>query len=232
MANSSLRPIIIASPHSRNDALEIQVAAQLDARPVVRIRSPQELTMERLGEVDPEYIFFPHWSWIIPGEIFTNFTCVIFHMTDLPYGRGGSPLQNLIVRGYKETMLTALKCEAELDAGPVYLKQPLSLAGTAEEILGRASVLIADMIVQIARTVPTPVPQQGEVVEFKRRQPKDSDISGLELLTQIYDHIRMLDAEGYPHACVDTPYMHLEFVDAQLNDQYVEARVRIRKKND
>jgi len=38
-------------------------------------------------------------------------------MTDLSYGRGGSPLQNLIVRGYKDTMISALWIEKELDSG-------------------------------------------------------------------------------------------------------------------
>ena len=31
-------------------------------------------------------------------EIHENYKCIIFHMTDLPFGRGGSPLQNLISR--------------------------------------------------------------------------------------------------------------------------------------
>lgn len=232
MSNSSPRPIIIASPHSRNDSLETQVASRLNGRDVVRIRSPQELLPERLEKLNPEYIFFPHWSWIIPKEIHTKFVCVIFHMTDLPYGRGGSPLQNLIVLGHKETMLSALKCETGLDSGPVYLKRPLSLTGTAEEILGRASNLISEMIIEIVQSAPMPIPQQGEVVEFKRRKPKDGDIFGLETLAQIYNYIRMLDADGYPRAFIDTTHMHLEFMDAQVGEQYVEARVRIGKKHD
>lgn len=227
---SSLRPILIASPHRRNDSLEQQLINLFSGRDVVRIRSPQGLTLGILEKLNPEYIFFPHWSWIIPKEIHAKFTCIIFHMTDVPYGRGGSPLQNLIIRGHKKTMLTALKCVSELDAGPIYLKRPLSLSGTAEEILGRASDLIADMIVEIVQTKPTLVPQQGEIVEFKRRQPDDGNISELDRLAQIYDYIRMLDADGYPHAFIETPHMHLEFRGAHLSDQYVEARVRIRRK--
>ena len=42
-------------------------------------------------------------------------------MTDLPYGRGGSPSKS-IIRGLKTTKITAFKCVAEIDAGPVYLK--------------------------------------------------------------------------------------------------------------
>ena len=70
-------------------------------------------------------------------------------MTDLPYGLGGSPLQNLIHRGHTSTMLTALRCSAGLDAGDVYLKQPLSLHGSAEEIFLKADGLIEQMIEHI-----------------------------------------------------------------------------------
>ena len=41
-------------------------------------------------------------------------------MTDVPYGRGGSPLQNLIVRGYSEIKLTVLQMVKAFDAGLVY----------------------------------------------------------------------------------------------------------------
>jgi len=49
-----------------------------------------------LEEFSPRYIFFLHWNWIVPRSILESSECVCFHMTDVPYGRGGSPLQNLI----------------------------------------------------------------------------------------------------------------------------------------
>src|SRR5205085_7336799 len=56
----------------------------------------------------PRYAFFLHWSWKVPPKVLEATECVCFHMTDVPYGRGGTPLQNLIVRGHERTMLTAL----------------------------------------------------------------------------------------------------------------------------
>jgi methionyl-tRNA formyltransferase len=44
-------------------------------------------------------------------------------MTDLPFGRGGSPLQNLISRKIYNTKLSAIRVVKELDAGPVFLKK-------------------------------------------------------------------------------------------------------------
>jgi len=55
-------------------------------------------------------------------------------MTDLPLGRGGSPLQNLIERGIEKTKISALKVEDGVDTGDIFIKEPLNLKGTAEEI--------------------------------------------------------------------------------------------------
>lgn len=223
--------IMIATPHPRYDALVSSVRSILPLVEVHRSRGRQEILPEALAKLSPAWIFFPHWSWLIPETVHTRYNCVIFHMTDLPYGRGGSPLQNLIVRGHNETQITALKCVAGLDAGPVFAKVPLALNGTAEEILQRAAGLMVGMIVDIVGKNPNPTPQTGTVVEFKRRQPSDGDIADLETLTQAYDHIRMLDAEGYPPAFLQTRHLHCDFTNARLTDDWVEATVRIRRRD-
>ena len=221
------RTIVIATPHTRNDKLEADVRSRLPGTRIVRLRERNELTAEVLAALQPRWLFFPHWSWIVPPEIFMDFECVIFHMTDLPYGRGGSPLQNLIVEGKTETVVSALRCEGELDAGPVYLRRPLSLEGSAEDILQRASDIIAHMIVDIVEREPTPVPQVGEAVVFKRRTPADGDLRNASGLQQVYDFIRMLDADGYPHAFIEVDGLRLTFDRAVLKEGAVEARVHI-----
>ena len=194
-----------------------------------RVFTPGEL-FKLVEEVSPRYIFFPHWSHMIPEAIFAKYSCVIFHMTDLPYGRGGSPLQNLIINGHKETQISAIKAQKELDAGPVYLKLPLSLSGSAQEIFERSSDIILKMIKLIVKNDPIPEEQQGTPVIFKRRTPEMSDISRLTGLTEVYDYIRMLDAEGYPHAFMESENFKFEFTNAQTNNEEVIANVRIIKK--
>lgn len=116
------------------------------------------------------YIFFLHWNWHVPVELWSRFECACFHMTDVPYGRGGSPLQNLIVAGHESTKLTALRMVEELDAGPVYAKRELSLDGRAEEIYIRAAKLSFEIIKWMIRNEPSPEAQQGDVGSFKRRK--------------------------------------------------------------
>jgi methionyl-tRNA formyltransferase len=203
----------------------LRVDGRLD---IVRLRTSDELTAAALTDIDPSYVFFPHWSWKIPAEIYDRFECVIFHMTDLPYGRGGSPLQNLVARGHEKTQLTALRCSEPLDAGPVYMKRELALLGTAEEILMRAGALTAAMIVEIALERPQPQPQQGEATVFTRRKPEDGWLGAATTLAEAYDLIRMLDGEGYPRAFADLGPFRLEFERAGRHPDEILADVRIR----
>jgi methionyl-tRNA formyltransferase len=191
------------------------------------IGSPEELSLQRLRELAPRYVFFLHWSRKVPQEILHNFECVCFHMTDVPYGRGGSPLQNLIVRGHKHTQLTSLRMTEEFDAGPVYYKEPLSLEGNAEEILIRACDISAKLIQRFVQEEPMPSPQEGDAVVFKRRKPEESEIGTPASLAELYDFIRMLDAEGYPRAFLEYGGFRFEFTRAALYDGRVVADVKI-----
>jgi methionyl-tRNA formyltransferase len=60
---------------------------------------------------------------------------------------------------------------------------------------------------------PIAQPQQGEPVLFSRRTPAQSSLSECPAgdLSAWYDHIRMLDAEDYPHAFLEANGMRLEF---------------------
>ncbi|MBI5164711.1 MAG: methionyl-tRNA formyltransferase [Magnetospirillum sp.] len=179
----------------------------------------------------PRYVFFPHWSWRVPDSVLGAAECVCFHMTDVPYGRGGSPLQNLIQRGHAHTMLSALRMTAEVDAGPVYLKTPLSLLGRAQDIFERAAGQVYDMIATIVGEEPVPVEQSGEATPFARRRPEESRLPDSGSLGTLFDHIRMLDAETYPAAFLDHGGFRLEFRSAALTDDGIAATVLIRTKD-
>ncbi len=191
------------------------------------IGAASELSHDLVDEIAPRYIFFLHWSWKVPDEIVDRYECVCFHMTDVPFGRGGSPLQNLIVRGQRETMLTALRMSKEFDAGPVYMKEPLSLEGGAEEIYLRAGRLSAKMIEHMIQHEAKPVPQRGTPVVFKRRKPEESEVKSAGSLEELYDFIRMLDAEGYPRAFLNHGGFRYELSRAALYEGRIVADVTI-----
>ena len=113
---------------------------------ILIISQREELNLNKIDIFKPTYIFFIHWNWIVDEKIFSKYDCILFHTSPLPYGRGGSPIQNLIIRGFKESPVCALKMNREIDAGPIYLKTSLSLEGLAEEIYIRSAKLVFQMI--------------------------------------------------------------------------------------
>jgi len=167
------------------------------------ITNKDDLTYEKVSEINPEYIFFPHWSWIIPKEIYETFNCIVFHMTDLPFGRGGSPLQNLIERGIENTKISAIKVDEGIDTGDIYFKESLNLNGTADEIFIRASQII-----------------------FNKMIPK---IINEKILPK---NIRMLDGEEYPRAFIKFGKYKLEFSRASLKNNKIIADVEIMDEDD
>jgi len=171
---------------------------------IILINDKSDLNLSVIEDINPRYIFFPHWSWKILKEIHEKYECILFHMTDLPFGRGGSPLQNLIIRKIYHTKISAIRVREELDSGEIYLKRDLFIGlGSAEEIFILASnIIFFDMIPAILENNIIPSQQEGEPIFFKRRTPEESDLGkyNFENIQEIYDFIRMLDAEGYPNA--------------------------------
>ena len=87
------------------------------------------------------------------------------------------------------------------------------------------------MILEIIKSNLTPSKQIGQPYNFKRRTPEMSNIIDLKKLDEIYDYIRMLDAEGYPKAFFETKFFKFEFDGASLSpDGKVLANVKIIKK--
>ena len=196
------------------------------------LENPRDLNLPFVHTYQPRYIFFPHWSERVPTCILEATQCVCFHESDVPFGRGGSPIQNLIVRGHKNTVISALQMVDELDAGPVYCKEALALNGSAQEIFERSAIIIAEMIRKIVSENPIPQPQKGKAVVFKRRQPEQSRLHNhYQHLEQVYDHIRMLDADGYPRAFIELGNLRLQFCDATKTQNGLQARVVISEIN-
>jgi len=225
------KSIIIATVKTWNISNALNLKSRLKNRyHIVIITKKDRLNYDAVKKINPEYIFFPHWSWIIPMNVHKNFKCIGFHMTDLPFGRGGSPLQNLIVRRIYRTKISAISITSGIDSGPVYLKKPLSLSGSAQDIFKNASrTVFGQMIPQILKGGLVPRRQKGKVVRFARRTHSQGSIFDLRSMADVYDYIRMLDAQGYPPAFIETRFLKIEFSNACLKKGHIVATAKIKE---
>jgi methionyl-tRNA formyltransferase len=191
------------------------------------ISSKDELTIDRLDAIDPEFIFFLDWSWIVPSEIFTRYKCIVFHAAPLPEFRGGSPIQNQIIRGIKETRLTAFIMDGGIDTGDILIQENLSLEGHLKDIFNRISKLSYRMVVKIIEGKYSAKKQEGKGSKYRRRKPEESELKTRDMekpLEWIYDFIRMLE-DPYPNAFIVVGAKKIAFKKADYDSSTGTVRV-------
>ncbi len=208
---SHSNPVIVVAA---SKSWPLRGASQPLQAQVVYIRRKEDLTEELLARLSPNFIFFPHWEWLIPSNIIQDYVCVGFHAAPLPFGRGGSPIQNMLIRGYQNSALSSYRMNDAFDSGPIYFQTDFSLDGSLEEILSRMRELVWIDIGKIISQNLEPRPQTGDVVSFKRLRRADNEINWSLDIQKIYDAIRMVDDPDYGKAYTRLGRYRLEFSDA------------------
>ncbi len=174
-------------------------------------------------------IYIIHWNYKISQKILDKYKCISFHMTKLPYGRGGSPLQNLILLNKKFTYLTAFETSNNMDSGNIILQKKLFLNGSALSILKRTSNLCFSIIRDLNNKKIVSHPQKGKIVNFKRRKPEMSEIDFSMNCNNLYNFIRMLDAPIYNKSFINIKKYKVEFYDVKKTKGYLECKTKIFK---
>jgi len=197
---------------------------------IFEIERKEELNLEFLEKINPRYIFFPHWNWKVNSEIYERYECVAFHTAPLPFGRGGSPIQNLILRDFKNSPICALKMTEILDGGPIYDSSEVSLDGTIADIFSGIAISVEKLILEICKNNPTPKEQSGSVILFNRLAISDNELLSKYSLKEFYDRTRMVDGLDYQKAYIIYGQYKIEFFDAQLDGNQLIARIKMTPK--
>jgi len=192
--------------------------------------SSKDTLSDDLAKLNPQWVFFLDWSWIISNSILNKYKCVCFHEADLPNFRGGSPIQNQIIRGIKKTKLTAFLMKEGIDKGDILLQEELSLEGGLNEIFQRVVGLTRKMIPRILNGDYTLRKQEGEGSYYERRKPFQSEFDellfGMVPLEKIYDQIRMLE-DPYPNAFLTIGERRIVFKSAVMENNKIKALAEI-----
>lgn len=203
------------------------------------LKKAKELMPEQEWQLEDSYvegrdaIFFLHYGKTAPDFILNSTPCFGFHLAPLPYGRGGSPLQNMIARGEPVTWLTMFRMKpGKVDSGPILMRECVSLRGrSAEEIYLEAQEVSLKLIKRYLNGsfIEHEQDEQDAKVTFKRRKPEESSLvcADYSSLEKLFDHIRMLDAETYPKAYLYWNGVKIEFSRAALRLGRIDCDVKI-----
>ena len=129
---------------------------------------------------------------------------LVVHESDLPKGRGWSPLTWQVLEGSQTVVVSLIEAAELVDAGDIYSQTEIELQGNelVEEIrLKQANAtfkLCDDFITGLPHTADNKRIQNGSPSYYTRRTTKDSELNVNIPLADQFDLLRVCDNERYP----------------------------------
>ena len=129
---------------------------------------------------------------------------LVVHESDLPHGRGWSPLTWQVLDGADDITVSLIEADREVDSGHIYAKESIRLRGDEfiDELRAAQWRVTQKLCERVMARYPDSLidaePQKGEASYYVRRRPIDSR---LELEKTIADQIQLLrvvDNRRYP----------------------------------
>ena len=137
-----------------------------------------------------------------PEVLTLNRRNLVVHESDLPSGRGFSPLTWQILEGLDRIPVCLFEAEAEADAGPVVYRDRLDFQG--HELIGEMRKSLGEKTVELClrfmdeAAPPEGAPQSGEPSAYPRRAPEDSRLDPDDTIARQFGLLRVVDNARYP----------------------------------
>ena len=129
---------------------------------------------------------------------------LVVHESDLPRGRGWSPLTWQVLEGADEIQVSLIDAVLEVDAGRIYAQDTIRLRGSEfidelRTLQWEASQrLCVRFIDEYPRILSRAKSQQGEASFYPRRRPEDSQLDLQRTLAEQMPLLRVVDNHRYP----------------------------------
>ena len=151
----------------------------------------------------PDIVFYLSCMKITPPEALAKSRVnLIAHASDLPQGRGFSPVVWQILDGASEIPIRLIQAADPVDSGDIVLSTSMSAEGHElnDEIRARLGERIIELCLSYlsAETPPAGQPQQGEPSWHRRRGPEDSRLDPDRSIAGQFDLLRVVDNQRYP----------------------------------
>ncbi len=131
-----------------------------------------------------------------------NIKNLVVHESDLPKGRGFSPLTWQILELKSKISICLIEMDAKVDAGLILLKKEMHFKG--DELLNEIRCIQAKYTFDLCKTYlkasrpKIGVSQIGNPTYYRKRNQKDSKIDPNKTIIEQFNLLRVVDNEKYP----------------------------------
>jgi len=129
---------------------------------------------------------------------------LVVHESNLPKGKGWSPMTWQVLEGARKIPITLFEAEETIDSGQIYFQETFFLEG--HELVDELRAKQADTTLKLCRKfvnhypeiVQQAVPQTGEESFYMRRRPLDSQLDPKKTIAEQFNLLRVVDNDLYP----------------------------------
>lgn len=126
---------------------------------------------------------------------------IVIHASDLPRGKGWSPLTWQILEGKNSVPISVFEANEKIDAGKIYLKSNLILQG--DELINQVrEKLYSEIETLVFRFLEMnkskAIEQMGKESFYSRRNKNDSELDIKKSIESQFNLLRVCDNEKYP----------------------------------
>lgn len=127
---------------------------------------------------------------------------IVVHESDLPKGKGWSPVTWQVLDGANKIPITLFEAAETVDSGVIYDQKFINLNGTEllSEIKHYQGLTTQQLIMDFINKYPdiTGKPQKGVASFYQKRKPSDSEIDINKSIADQFNLLRVCDNERYP----------------------------------
>lgn len=127
---------------------------------------------------------------------------IVIHESDLPKGKGWSPLTWQVLEGKSEIIISLFEASSEIDSGKIYYKDKIILKGHElfSELKHLQGVKTNQLINRFINEYPNikGFEQKGDETFYPRRHKKDSELDISKSLEEQFNLLRVCDNDNYP----------------------------------
>ena len=137
-----------------------------------------------------------------PNELSKNKLTLVLHASNLPAGKGWSPLFWQVLEGKNEIIFTLFRADERADNGEIYLQKSLNLSGLElyDELRTKQAELTRQMCLEFIALYPhiKARKQSGHESFYHKRTPKDSELDINKSISEQFNLLRICSNDEFP----------------------------------
>jgi methionyl-tRNA formyltransferase len=190
-----------------------------------KIRDPE--AVERLRSLEPDLLVVVAYGQIIPRSVLLipRRGAINVHASLLPRHRGAAPIAHAILAGDRETGVTIMRMDEQLDHGPILATRSTTIASDEDAVAltSRLAEMGAELLVETVARLDEVQPQEqahGEATLAPRLNREDGELDWSAGAEQIDRRVRGL--QPWPGVTLPTKVGRVKVLKGHVEgDRYV-----------